>query len=211
MSGRDEGQRAKEDLIDVIVIDPGHGGPDSGAVGSKGLVEKEVTLDIAQRLRRLLQKEQRLKIILTRTDDVLVPLEERTAIANRNAADLLVSIHTNASPKRSAHGSQTFFLSAAKTDEGRAAAAAAFPGSRKFLAQILDAGLDIGLEVIRALVLRDRPQHLPQAIQAIPGLTRFSVRLFGLLVFGCDVRGHTCKSYLRKSFRGRRRRETLLI
>jgi N-acetylmuramoyl-L-alanine amidase len=123
MSGRDEGQRAKEDLIDVIVIDPGHGGPDSGAVGSKGLVEKEVTLDIAQRLRRLLQKEQKLKIILTRTDDVLVPLEERTAIANRNAADLLVSIHTNASPKRSAHGSQTFFLSAAKTDEGRAAAA----------------------------------------------------------------------------------------
>ncbi len=123
MSGRDEGQKAKEDLIDVIVIDPGHGGPDSGAVGSKGLVEKNVTLDIAQRLKRLLQKEHGMKIILTRTDDVLIPLEERTAIANRNAADLLVSIHTNASPKRSAHGSQTFFLSAAKTDEGRAAAA----------------------------------------------------------------------------------------
>jgi N-acetylmuramoyl-L-alanine amidase len=122
-NGRDEGQHAKQDLINVIVIDPGHGGADSGAVGSQGLVEKDVTLDIAQRLKRLLEKEPGLNIILTRTDDVLVPLEERTAIANRNAADLFVSIHTNASPKRSAHGSQTFFLSAAKTDEGRAVAA----------------------------------------------------------------------------------------
>jgi N-acetylmuramoyl-L-alanine amidase len=123
MHGRDEGPQEKQDLIDVIVIDPGHGGADSGAVGSRGLVEKDVTLDIAQRLNRLLEKEPGLKIILTRRDDVLVPLEERTAIANRSAADLFVSIHTNASPKRSAHGSQTFFLSAAKTDEARAAAA----------------------------------------------------------------------------------------
>jgi N-acetylmuramoyl-L-alanine amidase len=122
-AGGHQAYKRDDDLIDVIVIDPGHGGPDSGAVGSKGLAEKNVTLDIAQRLKQLLEKEHGLKIILTRTDDVLVPLEERTALANRNAADLLISIHTNASVKRSARGSETFFLSAAKTDEARAAAA----------------------------------------------------------------------------------------
>lgn len=112
-----------DELIDVIVIDPGHGGPDSGAVGRGGLLEKEVTLDIAKRLRELLKKEKGLKVILTRETDVLVPLEERTQIANRNGADLFISIHTNSFRKRSVRGSETFFLAAAKNDEARAAAA----------------------------------------------------------------------------------------
>lgn len=119
----DGNQKLPDDLIDVIVIDPGHGGPDSGAVGSKGLVEKEVTLDIAKRLEALLRDEPGLKVMLTRETDLLVPLEERTRIANQSAADLFISIHTNASRKRSARGCETFFLSAAKTDEARAAAA----------------------------------------------------------------------------------------
>ena len=118
-----ESQELTDDLIDLIVIDPGHGGPDSGAVGKGGLVEKEVTLDIAKRLRELLKDEEELKVVLTRETDLLVPLEERTQVANRNGADLFVSIHTNASRKRSARGCETFFLSSAKTDEARAAAA----------------------------------------------------------------------------------------
>ena len=112
-----------DDLIDVIVIDPGHGGPDSGAVGKSGLLEKEVTLDIALRLKELLKMEEGLRVILTRETDVLVPLEERTRIANRNRADLFISIHTNAFKKRSVRGSETFFLATAKNDQARAAAA----------------------------------------------------------------------------------------
>jgi len=109
--------------IDLIVIDPGHGGEDSGAVGKSGLWEKEVTLDIAKRLKNLLREEKELKVILTRETDVLIPLEERTRIANQEGADLFISIHTNASRKRSAQGCETFFLSSAKNDEARAVAA----------------------------------------------------------------------------------------
>jgi len=118
-----ENEKLLNEHIDVIVIDPGHGGQDSGAVGKGGLVEKEVTLDIARRLRDLLKKESGLKVILTRETDMLVPLEERTQIANRNGADLFLSIHTNASKKRSIRGCETFFLASAKSDEARAVAA----------------------------------------------------------------------------------------
>jgi len=118
-----EKEKLTDGLIDVIVIDPGHGGPDSGVVGKGGLVEKEVTLDIAKRLRELLKKEKGLRVILTRETDVLVPLEERTQIANRNGADLFISIHTNASKNKTVRGCETFFLASAKSDEARAVAA----------------------------------------------------------------------------------------
>ena len=118
-----ENEKLLDELIDVIVIDPGHGGQDSGAMGKSGLVEKEVTLDIAKRLKDLLKKEKGLKVILTRETDELIPLEERTQIANRNGADLFISIHTNASRKRTARGCETFFLASAKNDEARAVAA----------------------------------------------------------------------------------------
>jgi N-acetylmuramoyl-L-alanine amidase len=118
-----EGKEAADELIELIVIDPGHGGQDSGAVGERGLSEKEVTLDIAVRLRDLLEEDDGLEVVLTRETDLLVPLEERTQIANRNGADLFMSIHTNSFEKRSIRGCQTFFLASAKTDEARAAAA----------------------------------------------------------------------------------------
>ncbi|MFH1336829.1 MAG: N-acetylmuramoyl-L-alanine amidase [Candidatus Zixiibacteriota bacterium] len=109
--------------IERIVIDPGHGGEDSGAVGKKGLIEKKVTLDIANRLKKLLVDEKGFAVILTRDNDELVPLERRAEIANQNKADLFISIHTNASKKRSARGFETYFLSAAKNEEARTAAA----------------------------------------------------------------------------------------
>ncbi len=111
------------DPIDLIVIDPGHGGEDSGAVGKNGLLEKEITLDIANRLSQLLKKDRELEVILTRDKDVLIPLEERAEIANQKQADIFISIHANSSKKRSARGCETYFLSAAKNDEARAAAA----------------------------------------------------------------------------------------
>jgi N-acetylmuramoyl-L-alanine amidase len=106
-----------------IVIDPGHGGEDSGAVGKNGLIEKEVTLDIARKLQNLLEEEKGFAVILTRDKDELVPLERRAEIANQNQAHLFISIHTNASKKRNARGSGTYFLSAAKNEEARTAAA----------------------------------------------------------------------------------------
>ena len=108
--------------VDVVVVDPGHGGKDPGAVGTTGLEEKEVVLDIAKRLANLLTTRLGLKVLLTREDDTFIPLGERTKLANAQGADLFVSIHANASSKRDANGFETYFLDQAKNDAGRAAA-----------------------------------------------------------------------------------------
>ncbi len=108
----------------VVVIDPGHGGDETGARGPSGLVEKLVTLDIARRLRDLLTEEMGAVVILTREDDRAISLEDRTAMANHNRADLFVSIHANASRRNRARGAETYFLSYQATDdEARAVAA----------------------------------------------------------------------------------------
>jgi N-acetylmuramoyl-L-alanine amidase len=92
-----------------VVLDPGHGGRDTGAVGSGGLREKDVTLDIARRVAAILGA-QGLRVVLTRDDDRFVSLEERTARANESAADLFVSIHCNASESRARRGVETYVL-----------------------------------------------------------------------------------------------------
>ncbi|CAH2031449.1 N-acetylmuramoyl-L-alanine amidase [Trichlorobacter ammonificans] len=100
-----------------IVVDPGHGGHDPGAVGPTGLQEKEVVLSIGLKLRELLKEELGLDVVMTRSTDVFIPLEERTAIANKVGADLFVSIHANAAPNRSAAGIETYYLNLAKTEK----------------------------------------------------------------------------------------------
>src|SRR3989304_6095192 len=77
----------------TIAIDPGHGGRDTGAIGPKGLQEKDVVLDIGLKLRRLIQERLGIRVVMTRPEDVFVPLEERTAIANRAKADFFISVH----------------------------------------------------------------------------------------------------------------------
>ena len=99
----------------TIVIDPGHGGKDPGAVGKSGLIEKDVTLDIGRRLRRILKKQCKCRVLMTRTKDVYIPLEERTAFANTSNADLFISVHVNANPKQKAKGVETYFLSPARS------------------------------------------------------------------------------------------------
>jgi N-acetylmuramoyl-L-alanine amidase len=99
-----------------VVIDAGHGGKDSGAIGPSGLMEKDVVLDLAKRLRDLMQQEPQWRVTLTRETDIFIPLEERTAIANAKVADLFVSIHANAAERPDAHGIETYFLDLA-TDE----------------------------------------------------------------------------------------------
>jgi N-acetylmuramoyl-L-alanine amidase len=93
-----------------IVLDPGHGGHDPGAVGPKKLYEKDVVLDIALKLKKFLMEDPFNEVFLTRERDVFIPLEERTAMANRRNADLFVSIHANASPRREAKGIETYLL-----------------------------------------------------------------------------------------------------
>jgi len=101
----------------IVVIDPGHGGIETGATGPGGMVEKDVTLDLARRLKRALERDRRLEVVLTRDEDRLVGLDERTAIANHNRADLFLSIHMNAASRATAHGAETYFLSADATDD----------------------------------------------------------------------------------------------
>ena len=100
-----------------IVIDPGHGGKDPGAIGKKGLKEKDVTLKLAKMLEKELKGKLDADIILTRRTDVFIPLEERTAIANSRDADLFVSLHINASPRRAASGVETYTLNISNDEE----------------------------------------------------------------------------------------------
>ncbi len=101
----------------VVVIDPGHGGVETGAVGPSGVQEKELTLDIARRLKSALQTDPAVGVVLTRDEDRLVPLDERTSIANHNRADLFLSIHLNAARGRRAVGAETYYLSTDATDD----------------------------------------------------------------------------------------------
>jgi len=101
----------------IVVLDPGHGGVEHGAVGPSGLMEKDVTLALARRLKRELERGgRRISVVLTRDEDRLVGLDERTAVANHNRAELFVSIHVNASPRAEAHGAETYYLSTDATD-----------------------------------------------------------------------------------------------
>jgi N-acetylmuramoyl-L-alanine amidase len=93
-----------------IVIDPGHGGHDTGTIGPTGLTEKELVLDVSLRLKKLLEEKTGAEVIMTRSDDTFIPLEERTAIANEKGADLFISIHANASRDRRARGIETYYL-----------------------------------------------------------------------------------------------------
>jgi N-acetylmuramoyl-L-alanine amidase len=108
--------------VSRIVIDAGHGGHDPGAQ-SNGITESELVLDVAQRLEKLLQKQAGVEVVMTRDSDVFIPLEERTAIANREAADLFLSIHANASRNPRARGVETYFLNFSTNPEAEAVAA----------------------------------------------------------------------------------------
>jgi N-acetylmuramoyl-L-alanine amidase len=96
--------------INRVVIDPGHGGHDQGTEGGKGLLEKELVLDVALRVGRLVQQNMGAEVIYTRSDDTFVPLEGRTALANEKKADLFLSIHANSSPYPNISGVETYYL-----------------------------------------------------------------------------------------------------
>ena len=121
----EENEEMEKIQFDVIILDPGHGGENLGAVGSKGLKEKDVVLDIALRLEKLLQETGKadLKVYLTRKGDYFVPLEQRSLFANQKGGDLFVSIHANGAKRKKASGTEIYFLAQANNDEARAVAA----------------------------------------------------------------------------------------
>jgi N-acetylmuramoyl-L-alanine amidase len=107
----------------AVVIDPGHGGDETGAIGPGNVLEKDVTLDIATRLAAILGRNPSVRPVLTRTNDTIVALDERAAIANHEKASVFLSIHANSSRASGAHGSETYYLSLGATDSVSAAVA----------------------------------------------------------------------------------------
>lgn len=130
-----------------IVIDAGHGGHDPGTKRN-GITEAELTLDIARRLGKLLGKEPGVEVVMTRETDVFVPLEERAQIANREGADLFLSIHANASRNLKARGVETYFLNFATNPEAEAVAARENAGSGQTMHKLP--------EIVRAIALNNK-------------------------------------------------------
>ncbi|MDP1759793.1 MAG: N-acetylmuramoyl-L-alanine amidase [Thermodesulfovibrionales bacterium] len=153
----------------TIVIDAGHGGHDPGAVGPTGLYEKDVVLDIALKLRDSLSKNNNLKIYLTREKDVFIPLVERTAFANSKHADLFISIHTNASPNRSARGIETYLLNWTNDDEAIRVAARENQISLKQMKEQMNkykkSYVDVMLNSLERDLKRDKSLNLAGNIQ----------------------------------------------
>jgi N-acetylmuramoyl-L-alanine amidase len=156
--------------VSRIVIDPGHGGHDPGAKGG-GTTEAELVLDVSLRLAQLLQKVPGLEVVLTRKTDDYVSLQERTAIANRENADLFLSIHANANNSPQAQGVETYFLNFATTLSAAAVAARENAASGQNMGELpdvvktialnnkLDESRDFATYVQREMVARLRPTN----------------------------------------------------
>jgi N-acetylmuramoyl-L-alanine amidase len=150
-----------------IVLDPGHGGHDPGAVGPKNLYEKDVVLDIALKLKKILSSDPNLDIFLTRETDVFIPLEKRTAIAISKNADLFLSIHANASPRRDAKGIETYFLNWTNDEEAMKVAARENAISLKKMKKLNEGKdvLDVMLSDLRRDNKRDESLKLANFVQ----------------------------------------------
>jgi N-acetylmuramoyl-L-alanine amidase len=132
--------------IGKIVIDPGHGGHDTGTIGPTGLEEKDLVLDVSRRLGKLLQTRLGAEVIYTRKDDTFIPLETRTAIANQEAADLFVSVHANSSHDHDARGVETYYLNFTSSPEALEVAARENAVSEKSIHELQDLVKKIALK-----------------------------------------------------------------
>ncbi len=134
--------------IGRIVVDAGHGGHDTGTIGPNGLMEKDLVLDVALRLGRLLETRLGADVIYTRDDDTFVPLETRTAIANEHQADLFISIHANSSPDPSARGVETYYLNFTSNPDALEVAARENAVSEKSIFELQD--------LVKKITLKDK-------------------------------------------------------
>ncbi|MCX5717972.1 MAG: N-acetylmuramoyl-L-alanine amidase [Nitrospirae bacterium] len=154
--------------VKTIVLDPGHGGYDPGAVGPNGLYEKDIVLDIALKVRTILSKNKNFRILMTRDKDVFIPLVERTAFANSKNADLFISIHVNASPKKTARGVETYLLNWTNDEESIRVAARENAISLKKMKEQMKkykSDVDIMLSDLRRDLKRDESIKLANYVQ----------------------------------------------
>jgi N-acetylmuramoyl-L-alanine amidase len=124
--------------IGRVVIDPGHGGHDQGSTGPGGLLEKDLVLEVAQKLGKLIEDRLGSEVIYTRDDDTFIPLEARTELANERKADLFLSIHANSSPYPSVSGVETYYLNFASTRDAMDLASRENAGSQKSIHDLGD-------------------------------------------------------------------------
>ena len=136
--GRSSLTRALGLKVTRVVIDPGHGGHDQGTVGPKGLTEKELVLDVAHRLGKLIEEQMGSEVIYTRSDDTFIPLQGRTELANERKADLFISIHANSSPATSIRGVETYYLNFTTTKDALDVAARENASSEKSIFELRD-------------------------------------------------------------------------
>ncbi len=132
--------------IGKIVIDPGHGGHDTGTIGPGGLEEKDLVLDVGRRLGKLLETRLGAEVVYTRKDDTFIPLETRTAVANQARADLFVSIHANSSRDPGARGVETYYLNFTSSPEALEVAARENAVSEKSIYELQDLVKKIALK-----------------------------------------------------------------
>jgi N-acetylmuramoyl-L-alanine amidase len=134
--------------IGRIVVDAGHGGHDTGTVGPNGLMEKDLVLDVSQRLGKLLEKKLGAEVVYTREDDTFIPLETRTAIANQQQADLFISIHANSSSDPNARGVETYYLNFTSAPDALDVAARENSVSEKSIHELQD--------LVKKITLKDK-------------------------------------------------------
>ena len=132
--------------IGRIVIDPGHGGHDTGTIGPNGLEEKDLVLEVGRRLGKMLETRLGADVVYTRKDDTFIPLETRTAIANQQRADLFISIHANSSRDPDARGVETYYLNFTSSPEALEVAARENAVSQKSIYELQDLVKKIALK-----------------------------------------------------------------
>ncbi|MGD9346010.1 MAG: N-acetylmuramoyl-L-alanine amidase [Candidatus Aminicenantes bacterium] len=124
--------------VQRIVIDPGHGGKDPGCIGRNGLEEKSIVLDVCKKLKKLLETQMDLEVILTRETDIFLPVESRPVIANQKRADIYISVHANSFPNKKRSGVQTFYLNFSHDASVNAIAAQENATSTKSISEMKD-------------------------------------------------------------------------
>jgi len=155
--------------INRVVIDPGHGGADQGTVGQRGLIEKDLVLDVAKRLGKLIEERMGSQVIYTRSDDTFIPLQTRTELANEKKADLFLSIHANSSPHPKIGGIEVYYLNFTRSADALDLAARENASSEKSVYELRD--------LIQSITLHEKIEESKEFASKVQGtLQTFETR-----------------------------------